>query len=238
MATARCYTKSGNVEKYESNCFSGVVNYHPNNFVHHIIGPNSNGNYTITYEGYDDGNSSNYDCYCKTIYGPDWRNGKGEIKTFYFKKSISIIKYVISIINGPSYNYDDSQYVSNENEERGTIYISDYKCIKVVAYYSDNTSKALSFDDSDNPGFNIYISYKYYKYEYNINTKNYDTIEDTTLYEHLSSTQETYIGDTKTEREIFYRGDEEEINMDEGDNYQFFKIIDGITQINGIPVEH
>ena len=86
MSTARCYTKSGNVEKYESNCFSGVVNQYPNNFVHHIIGPNSNGNYTITYEGYDDGNSSNYDCYCETIYGADWKHGKGEIKTFYFIK--------------------------------------------------------------------------------------------------------------------------------------------------------
>lgn len=91
MATARCYTKSGNVEKYESNCFSGVVNQYPNNFVHHIIGPNSNGNYTITYEGYDDGNSSNYDCYCETIYGADWKHGKGEIKTFYFiKKKLKI----------------------------------------------------------------------------------------------------------------------------------------------------
>lgn len=91
MATARCYTKSGNVEKYELNCFSGAVNHYPIDFTHHIIGPNSNGNYTITYEGYDDGNSSNYDCYCKTIYGADWRNGKGEIKTFYFKKAIKEI---------------------------------------------------------------------------------------------------------------------------------------------------
>ena len=85
MATARCYTKSGSVEKYESECFSGGVNHYPHSFMHNIIGPDSNGNYTITYEGYDDGDSSNYDCYCETIYG-DWRNGGGIKKTFYFKK--------------------------------------------------------------------------------------------------------------------------------------------------------
>ena len=85
MATARCYTKSGNVEKYESDYFSGVVGHYPIAFSHNIIGPDSNGNYTITYEGYDDANSSNYDCYCKTIYG-DFRNGGGISKTFYFKQ--------------------------------------------------------------------------------------------------------------------------------------------------------
>lgn len=96
MATARCYTKSGNVEKYESNCFSGGVNHYPIGFSHNIIGPDSNGNYTITYEGYDDANSSKYDCYCKTIYGPDWKNNKGETKTFYFIKRKPKITFRLS----------------------------------------------------------------------------------------------------------------------------------------------
>ena len=86
MASARCYTKSGSVEKYESGCFSGVINHYPNNFNSNMTEPDYNGNYSITYNGYDDGDSSNYDCYCETIYG-DWRNGGGGIKkTFYFKK--------------------------------------------------------------------------------------------------------------------------------------------------------
>lgn len=88
MATARCYTKSGSVEKYERDLFSGAVNHYPHPFITKIIGPDSNGNYTITYNGYDDGTSDNYDCYCKTMYGEDWRNGGGVSKTFYFKKSI------------------------------------------------------------------------------------------------------------------------------------------------------
>ena len=88
MASARCYTKSGSVEKYESECFSGDTNHYPNNFSSNMTGPDSNGNYSITYNGYDDGDSSNYDCYCETIYG-DWRNGGGIKKTFYFKKKNS-----------------------------------------------------------------------------------------------------------------------------------------------------
>lgn len=233
MATARCYTKSGSIEKYESNLWSSPSsgNWSTMAIVGKITTPDSNGNYTVTpANNYTDSNETTT-YYCFTEYG-------GNKKTFYFKEFISIIKYVISIIDGPSYNYDDSQYTNNEDAEQGTIYISNYKCIKVVAYYSDNTSKTLSFDDSDNPGFNIYISYKYHKYKYNVNTKNYDVIEDNILYKHLSSTQETYIGNTKIERVIFHGGDKDDIEKDEGDSYEFFKIIDGITQINGIPVEH
>ena len=93
MASARCYTKSGSVEKYESECFSGDINHYPNNFSSNMTGPDSNGNYSITYNGYDDGDSSNYDCYCETIYG-DWRNGGGIKKTFYFKKKDKYDKYI------------------------------------------------------------------------------------------------------------------------------------------------
>ena len=132
MATARCYTKSGSVEKYEPGLFSGGVNHYPHNFTTNIIGPDSNWNYTITYKGYDDANSSNYDCYCKTIYG-DFRNGSGVSKTFYFKKKGKpITKYVISIINGPSYNYDDSHYIYSGDQEQGEIYI--YQIINVLKW--------------------------------------------------------------------------------------------------------
>ena len=95
MAKARCYTKSGSVEKYQSDFFSRVVDHYPVPFSHNITGPDSNGNYTITYKGYDDANSSNYDCYCKTIYG-DFRNGGGVSKTFYFKKRKTRITFRLS----------------------------------------------------------------------------------------------------------------------------------------------
>ena len=96
MASARCYTKSGSVEKYESECFSGDINHYPNNFSSNMTGPDSNGNYSITYDGYDDGDSSNYDCYCETIYG-DWRNDGGVKKTFYFKKTQQLHQYALQL---------------------------------------------------------------------------------------------------------------------------------------------
>ncbi len=103
MASARCYTKSGSVEKYELNLFSGDINHYPNNFSTNMIGPDSNGNYSITYNGYEDGDSSNYDCYCRTIYGPDWRNGNGIKKIFYFVKNVIKI-YLYIKVTGRSYN--------------------------------------------------------------------------------------------------------------------------------------
>lgn len=234
MATARCYTKSGSVEKYESNLWKLPImgNWSSLGVLGTITTPDSNGNYTVIPEKSFEDSSDTTTFSCFTEYG-------GVKKTFYFKKKgKTITKYVISIINGPSYNYDDSNYINSGDQEQGEIYISDYKCIKVVAYYSDNTSKALSFNDNDNPGFSIYVSYVYYKWEYDTSNQEYNTLERNTLYTHLSSKEETYIGDTSTSCVIFHHGDEDQIDRDKGDRYEQFKIIDGITQINGIPVEH
>ena len=80
MASARCYTKSGGVEKYESDLWSmdsvGVSVI--------ITGPDDFGNYTVTpSKGFEDSNTPTK-FYCTTIYG-DVR------KTFYFKESIKEI---------------------------------------------------------------------------------------------------------------------------------------------------
>ena len=234
MQTARCYTKSGSVEKYESNLWSSpsAGNWSTLGVLGTITTPDSNGNYTVTLGGDFEDSDTPTSYYCFTKYN-------NVINYFYFKKKGKTIKkYVISIINGPSYDYDDSNYTNTDDSEQGEISISDYKCIQVVAYYSDNTSKTLSFDDNDNPGFSIYVSYVYNKWEYDTSNQEYNTLNKKTLYTHLSSKEETYIGDAFISRVIFHRGDEDEIHTDEGYQYEQFKIIDGITQINGIPVEH
>ena len=87
------------MKKYEPYCFSGISHFYPTTFTANLTGPDQNGNYTITYEGYEDGNISNYDCYCKTIYGVDWRNNKGEIKNFYFKREPYV--YVALVCSSP-----------------------------------------------------------------------------------------------------------------------------------------
>ena len=137
MATARCYTKSGSVEKYESECFSGDINHYPNNFSSNMTGPDSNGNYSITYDGYYDGDSSNYDCYCETIYG-DWRNGGGVKKTFYFKKNgiqITVYYKVIGynhnghvafdciISGGNEYDTSPNKEIINDILKNSSIYL-------------------------------------------------------------------------------------------------------------------
>ena len=53
MQTARCYTKSGSVEKYESNLWSSPTagNWSTMGVLGTITTPDSNGNYTVTLGG-------------------------------------------------------------------------------------------------------------------------------------------------------------------------------------------
>lgn len=81
MATARCYTKSGSVEKYESNLWSSPTagNWSSLGVLGTITNPDSNGNYTvIPANNFEDSNTKT-EFYCYTMYG-------SVRKTFYFKK--------------------------------------------------------------------------------------------------------------------------------------------------------
>lgn len=81
MASARCYTKSGSVEKYESNLWKSPTagNWSSVVILGTITTPDSNGNYTVTPEKSfeDSSDTTTYSCY--TEYG-------GVKKTFYFKE--------------------------------------------------------------------------------------------------------------------------------------------------------
>ena len=54
MQTARCYTKSGSVEKYESNLWSSPTagNWSTLGVLGTITTPDSNGNYTVSLGGF------------------------------------------------------------------------------------------------------------------------------------------------------------------------------------------
>nr|DAU80696.1 MAG TPA: hypothetical protein [Caudoviricetes sp.] len=98
MATARCYTKSGNKEVYEANLWQtpGYLNWSSSGIVGTITTPNSNGNYTVTpAKGYKDSNIST-EFYCYTMYG----NVK---KTFYFTPSVTTITFKLSAISISGY---------------------------------------------------------------------------------------------------------------------------------------
>ena len=92
MASARCYTKSGSVEKYESNLYSmgsfGIAV--------DITGPDSSGNYTVNPpKGYEDSNTPT-EFGCTTDYG-------GIKKTFYFTYTTIQITVYYKVIG---YNYN------------------------------------------------------------------------------------------------------------------------------------
>ena len=115
MASARCYTKSGSVEKYESNLWSSPIsgNWSSMGIVGTITTPDSYGNYTVTpAPGFEDSNTQTQ-FYCYTMYG-------GVRKTFYFKESIKEI--IIStgvglfIDNGIKIflSFNNNEYLGND----------------------------------------------------------------------------------------------------------------------------
>ena len=92
MASARCYTKSGSVEKYESNLWSSPTfgNWSSMGVVGTITTPDSNGNYTVTPDQNfeDSSDTTTYSCF--TEYG-------GVKKTFYFKKKNTTVNGKITL---------------------------------------------------------------------------------------------------------------------------------------------
>ena len=84
MQTARCYTKSGSVEKYESNLWSSPTagNWSTMGVLGTITTPDSNGNYTVTLGGDFADSDTPTSYYCFTKYN-------NVINYFYFKKSIT-----------------------------------------------------------------------------------------------------------------------------------------------------
>lgn len=122
MATARCYTKSGSVEKYESNLWKSPTmgNWSSMGIVGTITTPDSNGNYTVTPEQSfeDSSDATTYSCF--TEYG-------GVKKTFYFKKKKGTgydlycrVLYVNDDSNGYNPNY------SNFSDKFGIDIINTY----------------------------------------------------------------------------------------------------------------
>lgn len=98
MTTARCYTKSGSVEKYESNLWSNLGSGHWSSVA--IAGtvstPDSNGNYTITpNQKYEDSDTTT-EYYCHTKYN-------NIEKKFYFKKKIIKINILVTITGYKDY---------------------------------------------------------------------------------------------------------------------------------------
>ena len=100
MASARCYTKSGSIEKYEPNAWSSpsTGNWSSIGIVGTITTPDSHGNYTVTPgNGFEDSNTQT-EFHCYTMYG-------GVRKTFYFKEKDTTITIRVEYkVIGYNYN--------------------------------------------------------------------------------------------------------------------------------------
>ena len=114
MATARCYTKSGSVEKYESNLWSNLGSGHWSSMdiAGTVSTPDSNGNYTVTQnQKYEDSDTTT-EYYCHTKYN-------NIEKKFYFKKKI--IKINIRVYK-TGYNDYQGKLVFNCDISSNTTY--------------------------------------------------------------------------------------------------------------------
>ena len=145
MATARCYTKSGNVEKYESNLWQhpGYLNWSDTGIRGTITTPDPNGNYTVTpAKGYKDSNSNiSTGFYCYTMYN----NVK---KTFYFirdEPSYTTITFKLSSINTRG-------YIQINCSQSGPLAV-DIKCsIERISGYGIKHSYSLVYEKSNRMG--------------------------------------------------------------------------------------
>ena len=115
MATARCYTKSGSVEKYESNAWSSpsTGNWSSSGIVGTITTPDSDGYYTVTPANRFEDSNTQTGFYCYTMYG-------GVRKTFYFKESIREICLQSGIVIRDGYwliidlVFGNNEYLGND----------------------------------------------------------------------------------------------------------------------------
>ena len=148
MASARCYTKSGSVEKYESNLWKSPTagNWSSVVILGTITTPDSNGNYTVTPEQHfeDSSDTTTYSCF--TEYG-------GVKKTFYFKeKDITVNgKMTLSLFARNSINGNKIVFGCNVSASP-SFTGANFRVILAFDYYehvSGNLSgpytKALSF---------------------------------------------------------------------------------------------
>ena len=107
--SGRCYTKSGSIEKYESDKWEGIISTTPfsgGNTPYISSAPNSNGNYQVS------SRDSNNTTSCTTRYG-------GVTKIFTFTVDKKIAYMVITIKVKPNYgpstdsgNYCDYLYIN------------------------------------------------------------------------------------------------------------------------------
>ena len=166
MASARCYSKSGSVEKYESYLWISPSdrNWSSSDIVGTITTPDSNGNYTVTPAPEFEDSNTQTEFYCNTMYG-------GVRKIFYFKEKITTItiKIHIGVIGENSggnivfkctiSSNDDN--IMNDILKNNSIILS-YSVVNTNGPVGKYTTRVTSGMTSLNPGIRYVFGKMYY----------------------------------------------------------------------------
>ena len=133
MASARCYTKSGSVEKYESNLWSSPTfgNWSSMGVAGAITTPDSNGNYTVTpNQNFEDSSdTTTYSCF--TEYG-------GVRKTFYFKEKNTTVNRKITLYLSVRNSVNPGKIEFVCNVSASPSFTGANFRVKLIFYYEEN----------------------------------------------------------------------------------------------------
>lgn len=140
MASARCYTKSGSVEKYEPNLWISPIigNWSSSGIVGTITTPDSNGNYTVTpAPEFEDSNITTL-YYCFTKYN-------NIEKRFYFKHKETPVnrKMTLSLFVRNSINPGKIEFGCNVSASP-SFTGANFRVTLVFEYYEHDLSGNLS----------------------------------------------------------------------------------------------
>lgn len=163
MATTRCYTKSGSVEKYESKKWVSPIsgNWSSLGIVGTITTPDSNGNYTVTAGNNFIDSDTTTPYYCFTEYA-------GVKKTFYFKKGIEYysIKVSIGVIGYQGYGgnvvFNCSVSGDTKNILRDNSIILSYGVVTNAGIVGSYSARVTSSMTLLSPGIRYYMGKIYY----------------------------------------------------------------------------
>ena len=162
MASARCYTKSGSVEKYESNLWKSptAANWSSAGILGNITTPDSNGNYTVTPEQHfeDSSDTTTYSCF--TEYG-------GVKKTFYFKEKNTTVngKMTLSLF---AYTNHDKIVFGCKVSASPSFTGGNFRVTFAFDYYEHDVLGTLSGPYTKNLSFTVTSSSESFSNEVNL----------------------------------------------------------------------
>lgn len=165
MQTARCYTKSGSVEKYESNLWSSPSsgNWSTSGVVGTITTPDSNGNYTVTLGGdfTDSDTDTPTSYYCFTKYN-------NAINYFYFKKKNTTVNGKLTLYLSVRNSVNPGKIEFGCNVSASPSFTGGNFRVTLIFYYEENDMFGNLYSYKKSLGYTITSSSDKFSDEVNL----------------------------------------------------------------------